>query len=233
MCYAPAGLGERKAVDTISWTELARHASPEDLWVAVNGRAYDLTAYQTQHPGGGLILQHHAGRDASEAWLAYAHNAVPGMRELMRGQCVGVMETPSERPLSRSAVQLKRVRAAMERDGLFVPNLWNYAWLAGGLTALFAVCLALVHRRCWCTGGLLMSLFWQQARSPALPACFRVEQQRMQCAGSPAAWPAQLPMNRDAGRWRVRETPRRAGRARARPSRQRATHACGAGPRAP
>ena len=173
----PVARAEKEIV--VTWEELASHAAPGDLWVAVNGRAYDLTSYQTAHPGGALILQHHAGRDASEAWLAYAHNSVPGIRQLMKLHNVGVMETPSERPLSASALKLRRVRAEMERDGLFVPNLWHYARLAVALTALFAVTIHLVHRRWWCIGGLLMSLFWQQA-------C------RMACASVVAlAWTAQ------------------------------------------
>ncbi|KAK9826821.1 hypothetical protein WJX81_004156 [Elliptochloris bilobata] len=134
MCIAPQPLKEGRVV---TWEQLASHAKPDDLWVAVNGRAYDLTAYQSAHPGGALILQHHAGRDASEAWLAYAHNSVPGMRQLMRSH-------------------------QMERDGLFVPNLWHYARLTVALIAVYAVCIHLVHARCWLSGGLLMSLFWQQ-----------------------------------------------------------------------
>ena len=79
MCKA---LQPLKAERIVTWDELSSHNTSSDLWVAVNGRAYDLTAYQTAHPGGALILQHHAGRDASEAWVAYAHNSVPGMRQL-------------------------------------------------------------------------------------------------------------------------------------------------------
>ena len=52
----------------------------------------------------------------------------------------------------------------MERDGLFVPNLWHYARLTVALAAAFVACVWLVHARCWLSGGLLMSIFWQQAR---------------------------------------------------------------------
>ncbi len=45
----------------VTWKELKLHATPDDLWVAVNGRAYDLTKYQHVHPGSALILQHVAG----------------------------------------------------------------------------------------------------------------------------------------------------------------------------
>ena len=50
-----------RAERLIKWAELKQHASPTDLWVAVNGKAYDLTAYQKVHPGSALILQHVGG----------------------------------------------------------------------------------------------------------------------------------------------------------------------------
>ena len=50
-----------RAERLIKWAELKQHASPTDLWVAVNGKAYDLTAYQKVHPGSSLILQHVGG----------------------------------------------------------------------------------------------------------------------------------------------------------------------------
>ena len=45
----------------ITWAELRQHTSAEDLWVSLQGKVYDLTAYQHAHPGGALILKHVAG----------------------------------------------------------------------------------------------------------------------------------------------------------------------------
>lgn len=50
-----------RAERLIKWADLKQHASDEDLWVAVNGKAYDLTLYQRVHPGSALILQHVKG----------------------------------------------------------------------------------------------------------------------------------------------------------------------------
>ena len=41
----------------VSWDELAKHASPTDLWVAVDGLVYDVTAWRMQHPGGWRLLE--------------------------------------------------------------------------------------------------------------------------------------------------------------------------------
>ncbi|KAK7954151.1 Alpha-hydroxy acid dehydrogenase- FMN-dependent [Apiospora saccharicola] len=41
------------------------HASPDDCWVVVNGRVYDLTKFAPEHPGGADIIYTWAGKDAS------------------------------------------------------------------------------------------------------------------------------------------------------------------------
>ena len=50
-----------RAERLITWAELRQHTSVEDLWVTVQGKVYNLTAYQHAHPGGALILKHVAG----------------------------------------------------------------------------------------------------------------------------------------------------------------------------
>ncbi len=36
----------------ISVSEVAKHASPDDCWIVVNGKVYDLTKFAPDHPGG-------------------------------------------------------------------------------------------------------------------------------------------------------------------------------------
>lgn len=70
MCIAVA------AERVVTWKELKLHATPGDLWVAVNGRAYDLTEYQHVHPGSALILQHVAG-EGNTRFLCWSCCSVP------------------------------------------------------------------------------------------------------------------------------------------------------------
>lgn len=55
----------------VSWTQLSEHCKVGDLWVAVDGVAYNLTAWAESHPGGPLVLERSAGKDMSEAFHAY------------------------------------------------------------------------------------------------------------------------------------------------------------------
>lgn len=50
--------------------ELAEHKSPDDAWLAVAGRVFDVTKFQRVHPGGAALLRAVAGRDASEEFFA-------------------------------------------------------------------------------------------------------------------------------------------------------------------
>lgn len=58
----------------ISAEELARHSSrDEQVWVALNGRVYDLTEYVEEHPGGVEAVLDVAGMDGTEHFSA-VHN---------------------------------------------------------------------------------------------------------------------------------------------------------------
>eukprot|EP00445_Apocalathium_hangoei_P014699 CAMPEP_0203868110 /NCGR_PEP_ID=MMETSP0359-20131031/16919_1 /ASSEMBLY_ACC=CAM_ASM_000338 /TAXON_ID=268821 /ORGANISM="Scrippsiella Hangoei, Strain SHTV-5" /LENGTH=704 /DNA_ID=CAMNT_0050786473 /DNA_START=52 /DNA_END=2166 /DNA_ORIENTATION=- len=70
----PAPMPEREwaPVSAISknmpLSEVTRHCIPEDCWVAINGKIYDVTEFADRHPGGPTVLLSHAGKDASKIY---------------------------------------------------------------------------------------------------------------------------------------------------------------------
>ena len=54
----------------VTMTELQRHDSPGDCWVAIDGIVYDLTTFADDHPGGANSIHALAGTDGSAAFLA-------------------------------------------------------------------------------------------------------------------------------------------------------------------
>ncbi|MCJ1225266.1 hypothetical protein MMC12_001915 [Toensbergia leucococca] len=48
--------------------EVAKHNSDKDCWVVIHGRAYDLTDFKEEHPGGKNIILKWAGKDATEPY---------------------------------------------------------------------------------------------------------------------------------------------------------------------
>ncbi|SPQ23653.1 1947a1d9-dc8d-4ccd-8067-7ae122f40deb [Thermothielavioides terrestris] len=50
----------------LTGAEVAKHNKADDCWVIVHGRAYDVTEFLPEHPGGTKIILKYAGKDATE-----------------------------------------------------------------------------------------------------------------------------------------------------------------------
>lgn len=50
----------------IPLSEVNRHITPHDCWVALNGKVYDLSEFMDRHPGGPTTILAWAGKDASK-----------------------------------------------------------------------------------------------------------------------------------------------------------------------
>ena len=61
-------------MNTISHEELAKHNTPQDCWVALHGKVYDLTEFAEEHPPGAQSIYDLAGMDGTAAFSA-VHNA--------------------------------------------------------------------------------------------------------------------------------------------------------------
>lgn len=48
--------------------DVARHATPGDCWMSINGQVYDFTPYLPGHPADPAVIQPWCGKDASEAY---------------------------------------------------------------------------------------------------------------------------------------------------------------------
>ncbi len=46
---------------TYTKEEVAKHVEPEDLWVIIDGRVYNVTPFLEEHPGGDGVLLDNAG----------------------------------------------------------------------------------------------------------------------------------------------------------------------------
>jgi len=46
---------------------------PDDLWVLVEGKVYDLSTFYKKHPGGYDIIEQYAGKDATEVFKDAGH----------------------------------------------------------------------------------------------------------------------------------------------------------------
>mmetsp|Transcript_19728 Transcript_19728/g.41220 ORF Transcript_19728/g.41220 Transcript_19728/m.41220 type:complete len:494 (-) Transcript_19728:74-1555(-) len=51
--------------------EIGRHNKPDDLWLVVDNRVYDVSKWAKHHPGGHLCMENVAGADATDAFENY------------------------------------------------------------------------------------------------------------------------------------------------------------------
>ena len=76
---ADAAAAEAAAIaklPTIPLSEVAKHTTPKDAWLAMDGGVYDATLYVDGHPGGPEILMSHAGKDATLEFDGACSNGV-------------------------------------------------------------------------------------------------------------------------------------------------------------
>jgi len=63
-----AGGSGTAAPTGLTLDDVAKHNKESDLWVVVNGKAYDVTKWLHVHPGGVQAITAYAGKDATDEW---------------------------------------------------------------------------------------------------------------------------------------------------------------------
>jgi cytochrome b involved in lipid metabolism len=68
-----ASAAENMELATLTWDEVAKHSTEEDLWLVWGGHVYDLSAFAKNHPGGLKILLGGVGRDMTKPFEKAKH----------------------------------------------------------------------------------------------------------------------------------------------------------------
>lgn len=55
----------------ITSDELKKHNKPDDLWLSIQGKVYNVTDWAKDHPGGDIPLLNLAGQDVTDAFIAF------------------------------------------------------------------------------------------------------------------------------------------------------------------
>nr|GMD76641.1 probable pectinesterase 29 [Ipomoea batatas] len=67
------GAGEKRLL--VSNNEVSLHNTPKDCWLIINAKAYNVTNFLNEHPGGEDVLLAAAGKDASEEFEDAGHGS--------------------------------------------------------------------------------------------------------------------------------------------------------------
>jgi cytochrome b involved in lipid metabolism len=73
-----------------SYTDLSKHATKGDLYLAIHDQVFDVTTFIDEHPGGEEVLLDVAGQDATEPFEDVGHS--DEAREMLYALLVGVLK---------------------------------------------------------------------------------------------------------------------------------------------
>lgn len=85
-------------VPRIRLAEVRRHNKPDDCWMIIHGRVYDLKDILSTHPGGSRILLKYAGMDATLPFDDVGHSMESLIYDMPPGSLKGILD-PRDRPL--------------------------------------------------------------------------------------------------------------------------------------
>ena len=147
---------------TFTLEEVAARKSQGLIWIIIHDYIYDVTDYQEHHPGGDLVLEHLAGKDATDAFENYHRANVS--KYLLPRFFIGTVKNPV--PVAPHVKDFRALRQELLQRGMFeVPSRYYYglyAWLAllffGSLFCTLACDAFGMHM----LGAVLLGLFWQQ-----------------------------------------------------------------------
>jgi len=77
--------------------EVEHHNTPDDCWVVLNDKVYDLSIFHKEHPGGSKIITENAGKDVSNLFNP-VHPKDIIQRLLSPEACVGVLDVSTVDP---------------------------------------------------------------------------------------------------------------------------------------
>lgn len=113
------------AMESITLTpeEVARHNSPQDCWIIVEGKVYDVTGYLTLHPGGPETILPYCGKEATQAFATlggrgrdHSPNAYRLLTQLYLGELGGTTTNKTLLEVAARAQELGTSEATGERE---------------------------------------------------------------------------------------------------------------------
>eukprot|EP00096_Caligus_rogercresseyi_P015091 TRINITY_DN7545_c0_g1_i1.p1 TRINITY_DN7545_c0_g1~~TRINITY_DN7545_c0_g1_i1.p1 ORF type:complete len:103 (+),score=24.23 TRINITY_DN7545_c0_g1_i1:137-445(+) len=80
---------EDALLEVISLKEVSQHSSPNDIWIVIFNKVFNVTEFIKEHPGGSDIMLEYGGRDATLAFLGSGHSQ--DAFDILKDYCIGVL----------------------------------------------------------------------------------------------------------------------------------------------
>lgn len=155
-----------------SWEEIHKHCTPEDGWLVINQKVYDVSNW-TEHPGGSVMFTQ-LGEDASDSFAVFhMPNAFKYLKQFHIGDLKessgshGDVSGTSEQFKKEEFLQAyRKLRTKIKAMGLYDASYVYYGWklistlliaIASGLMCFYFNSLPM-----YIFAGAVMGLFYQQ-----------------------------------------------------------------------
>jgi len=152
--------GQEKSAGSYLLSEVASHDKPQDCWVIVKEKVYDVSSFAEEHPGG-TVISTYFGRDATDVFATFHPNSA---WKLLQTFYIGdlVREVPIEEVLK----DYRELRAEFAKEQLFKSSKLFFLLQALINAALFATSIAIIslNKSLWAVllSASVMGLFVQQ-----------------------------------------------------------------------
>ncbi|EKX36419.1 hypothetical protein GUITHDRAFT_97578 [Guillardia theta CCMP2712] len=155
-----------KTKPIITLEQLKAHDKKGDVWVAIEGKVYDVSKWAAHHPGGEHLLENMAGQDATAVFLAFhtEHGSGGQARKILQFlPHVADVYLPPETKLQ---IAFRKLRDQVDSDGLYKTSVSFYVCLGIWIAFLFSAMLYLTltaHNIAQAIfAGAVFALFLQQ-----------------------------------------------------------------------
>ncbi|KAG0741853.1 hypothetical protein G6F57_004158 [Rhizopus arrhizus] len=81
-------------VQLYSYEEVSKHNHRNDLWMIINGKVYDITKFQDEHPGGEEVLIDEGAKDATGSFEDVGHSE--DARQILKSYYIGDIDPKSQ-----------------------------------------------------------------------------------------------------------------------------------------
>jgi cytochrome b involved in lipid metabolism len=79
----------------LTLAEVKRHSTPNDLWVVLRDKVYDVTSLVQSHPGGAAAITDRGGKGDSWAIFDFNHTSRSKARTKIEAYCIGTLGAPT------------------------------------------------------------------------------------------------------------------------------------------
>nr|AAZ23034.1 delta-6 desaturase-related protein [Echium pitardii var. pitardii] len=142
----------------ITTDELKKHDKPDDLWISIQGKIYDVSNWLKDHPGGHYPLTSLAGQDVTDAFVAFhPASAWQNLDEFFNGYYL------KDYYVSDVSKDYRKLVSEFSKMGLFKKNGHTVFVTLSLIAMSFAMSVygvlfcqgVLVHWLCGCLVGIL------------------------------------------------------------------------------